>query len=219
MSFVSVLNEDGSYSLTAAGYVVIIVFILAVLLAGASVRRKGKELSVRQLVFSAMAVAMAMVTSMIKLFHMPLGGMVTLCSMLFVALIGYWYGLFAGVMSGIAFGLLNLIIDPYIISLTQMLTDYVFAFGALGLSGIFSGKKKGLIPGYITAVLGRYFFAVLSGVIFFGAYTPEGYPGPLVYSLLYNGAYIGAEALLTVIVLLIPAVQAALLRVKRLATE
>ena len=42
---------------------------------------------------------------------------------------------------------------------------------------------------------------------------------PFVYSVLYNGAYIGAEAVLTVIVLLIPAVSAALTKVKQMANE
>ena len=36
-----------------------------------------------------------------------------------------------GVMVGVAYGLLQMIIDPYIISIPQLLVDYPFAFGAL----------------------------------------------------------------------------------------
>lgn len=74
-----------------------------------------------------------------------MGGSVTLFSMLFICCIGYWYGLRTGIMTGVAYGLLQLISDPYIISLPQMITDYILAFGALGLSGIFCNKKNGLV--------------------------------------------------------------------------
>ena len=46
--------------------------------------------------------------------------------------------------------------------------DYVLAFGALGLSGLFCNAKHGLIKGYIIGIIGRYVFAVLSGWLFFG---------------------------------------------------
>ena len=122
-------------------------------------------MNARQLVFSAMAITLATVTSMIKLFDMPMGGSMTLLSMLFIVLVGYWYGLGGGLTAAFAYGILQLIIDPYILSLPQMLVDYLFAFGALGLSGLFSNSKHGLIKGYIAGVLGRYFFAFLSGWI------------------------------------------------------
>ena len=133
--------------------------------------------------------------------------------MFFVTLIGYWYGPAVGIMAGVAYGLLQMILDPYIISLPQMLIDYPFAFGALGLSGLFSEKKNGMIIGYIVSVFGRFVFAVLSGVIFFGMYAPEGM-SPLVYSVSYNGAYLAAEAAITIILLCVPAVRKALATVK-----
>ena len=106
------------------------------------------------------------------LFDMPLGGSVTLLSMLFIVLIGYWYGPYAGIMTGMAYGLLQFILEPIFYTVPQMLVDYPLAFGALGLAGFFYQKKHGLIIGYIAGVLGRYFFAFLSGVIFFAAYAP-----------------------------------------------
>jgi thiamine transporter len=71
--------------------------------------------------------------------------------------------------------------------------------------------------GYIAAVLGRFFFAVLSGVIFFGMYAPEGM-NPLLYSISYNGFYLCAEGLLTLILLAVPAVRKAMMSVKLQAT-
>ena len=204
-------NADGG--LTTAGYVLTAVAVFALLILISTLAGKKKKVNAKQLAFAAGALALAIVTSYIKLFHLPMGGSVTLFSMFFVTLIGYWYGPTVGIMAGVAYGLLQMILDPYIISLPQMLIDYPFAFGALGLSGLFSEKKNGMIIGYIVSVFGRFVFAVLSGVIFFGMYAPEGM-SPLVYSVSYNGAYLAAEAAITIILLCVPAVKKALATVK-----
>lgn len=212
-------EEWGNYfALTGVGYAALIILMLAVLLLACALGNSEKrKLNTRQLVFSAVAMALAMVTSMIKLFELPMGGSVTLCSMLFICLIGYWYGLSGGLLAALSYGFLQLIVDPYIISIPQLLTDYIFAFGALGLSGLFSGRKHGLVLGYLTGVLGRFFFAFLSGMIFFGSYA-EGYHMAVpVYSFVYNGAYIGAEAAITVILLMLPPVSKGLAKVKQMA--
>lgn len=216
-----VLDEEwGNYfELTGAGYGALIALMLGLLLAACFIsgKKENKRFGTRQLVFSAMAMALAMVTSMIKVVDMPMGGSVTLFSMLFICLIGYWYGPKGGLMAAVAYGVLQLIIDPYIISIPQMLTDYILAFGALGLSGIFSKAKHGLVKGYIAGVLGRFFFTFLSGMIFFGSYAASYNMTAPVYSFLYNGAYLGLEALLTLILAAIPAVSRGLAGVKRMA--
>ena len=101
-------------------------------------------------------------------------------------------------------------------SLTSM--DYPLAFGALGISGFFWKKKHGLVKGYIAGIIGRYFFAVLSGWLFFGAYAWEGW-NPLAYSLVYNACYIFTEGAVTILVISIPSVSKALLQIKRQAQE
>lgn len=160
-----------------------------------------------------MGIALAMVTSYIKVWEMPMGGSVTLLSMLFICLIGYWFGPRYGLITGIAYGILQFVVDPYMVSLPQVLFDYPLAFGALGLSGFFSDKKYGLQIGYVAGVLGRFVFSTLSGVIFFASYAPEGM-NPWVYSSLYQGTYLGAEGIVTLIILSIPPVSKALASVK-----
>jgi len=172
----------------------------------------------KKLVYSALGIALAMVTSYIKLWEMPMGGSVTLLSMLFVCLIGYWFGLKYGLITGIAFGLLQFIIDPYMLSIPQVILDYPLAFGALGLSGLFCNKKFGLQIGYIIGVVGRFVCSTLSGVIFFADYAPEGM-NPWVYSIVYQGSYLGAEMVLTLIVISIPPVANALSLVKSKTKE
>jgi len=215
---ISIVTPDGG--LTLLGYIFCSVLTIALILCAAWLSGKNssrQKLTTKQLVYCAAAVALSFVTAYIKVFSMPYGGSVTLFSMLFICLIGYWYGLKGGMMAAIAYGILQLVVDPYIISIPQIFTDYIFGFGALGFSGIFSQKKYGLIKGYIAGILGRYFFTFLSGMIFFGSYASGYHMSAPVYSLIYNGSYIGLEALLTLMIVSLPPVKKGLERVKGMA--
>ena len=216
-------KQDDYYVPNMAGYVLLVVIILALLIVGAALSGRGKRFTAKQIAFSGVAIALGTVTSMIKLFEFPMGGAMTLFSMLFVALVGYWYGTRMGITAAVAYGLLQLILGPYIINPVQPIVDYILAFGALGLSGVFSKSKNGLVKGYILGVIGRYFFAFLSGVIFFSSSAAEygftGFFGPALYSLVYNGIYIGAEAAITLVLLAIKPVRNAMASVKVMANS
>lgn len=216
MSFF-VTKADGAYSLTTAGYVAVAVILVALIVVAALFakreKKEKKKIGTKQLVVCAMAVALAMVTSMLKIYSFPFGGSVTLFSMLFICFVGYLYGPATGMLTGAAYGVLQLLSEPYIYFPLQVLVDYPLAFGALGLSGCFSKSKHGLVKGYLCGVLARYVFAVISGWLFFGEYAWDGWAA-LPYSLVYNGCYIFAEAALTVLVLSIPAVSKAMKKVK-----
>lgn len=211
-------SEAGVYSPTLAGFTLLVVIMLAILFVGSAIFGKNTKTGAKQLVYSSMAIALATITSFVKLFSMPMGGSVTLMSMLFVVLIGYWYGIGAGLTASVAYGILQLVTNPYILSVPQVIVDYVFAFGALGVSGLFSGKKNGLIKGYIAAVLLRFTFAVLSGIIFFPTLAPGIFKNSnidiLLYSVMYNGSYLAAESAVTVAVISLKPVKKALEQVK-----
>ena len=180
------------------------------------------SLKTKQLVFSAMALALATVISTaIKLPSLPNGGSVTLFSMLVVCLIGYWYGPAIGICASVTYGILQFIIGPYAVHPAQVLLDYPLAFGALGLSGFFSKKKNGLLIGYLVGVLGRFCFHEISGLIFYTEYVGD-FTGNAVAvwgSTIYNLSYIVPEAVVTAVLLLLPPVRQALDKVKRLAVE
>jgi len=213
---------DGSVHLTTGGSIIIIILIAAILITAAILRQrnatKKAALTTKQLVFSAVAIAIAVVCSMIKLFEMPMGGSVTLLSMLFIVLIAYWYGPYVGIITAVAYGLVQFVMEPIFYTLPQMLLDYPLAFGALGLAGFFHKKKFGLQIGYLVGVAGRFIFATLSGVIFFASYAPEGM-NPWVYSILYQGSYLLPEAIVTLILISITPVTKSLARVKAQAVE
>jgi len=213
------------YYPTTLSKVLLVVLILAALAVALVFAKKALKnskfslkLTTKQLAFCALSLALGTVLSNIKLFHFPTGGSITLLSMLVICLPGYFFGLGAGLMTGLAYGLLQLLIDPYVLFPMQLVVDYILAFTALGLSGLFSNAKWGLLKGYITGVLGRFFFAVLSGWIFFGMYAWEGWSA-LPYSLVYNAIYIFAEAAITIIIIALPPVKNALARVKAMANE
>ena len=226
-----VVNDWGetTYVPTTLGNVLLVAIIIALLIGAVAFARynirknseepsagTNKRMGTRQLVFCAMAIALGTVLSNIKLFSFPTGGSVTLLSMLVICIPGYLFGLGAGLMTGVAYGVLQMLVDPYILFPAQLIVDYLLAFGALGLSGVFVNSKNGLVKGYILGVIGRYMFAVISGWIFFGMYAWEGW-GPLPYSLAYNATYIFAEAAVTVIILLLPPVKGAIGSIKKMA--
>ena len=90
--------------LTTAGYVVSVIAVLILVILVAALLQKNTsalKLTTQQLVTCAVALALAYVTSYIKLFKLPFGGSVTLFSMLFIVLIGYWYGVKVGILTGL----------------------------------------------------------------------------------------------------------------------
>ena len=182
---------------------------------------KNRTFSARRLAYCAMAVALAYVTSFIKPFELPYGGSVTLLSMLFIVLVGNWYGVKTGVLVGFAYGVLQFLQEPYFLSLFQVCCDYVLAFAALGLSGLFRKRKNGLLIGYIAAVLARGFFHSLGGYLYWMDYMPENFPQSLrtLYPIIYNYSYLLAEGVITVIIIRLPAVSNALERIRKSAVR
>ena len=218
--FLEWVAQKERYTLSPAGYALFIIVILLLLFIVSLITKGGekKHLSARQLAFCGMSVALATVTAFIKVFSFPTGGSITLLSMFFVCFIGYLYGARIGILSAVAYGILQLVIEPKIYFPMQILIDYVLAFGALGISGFFSKKKWGIVIGYLAGIFGRFVFSAISGAVFFGEYAWEGW-NPVAYSIVYNAIYIFAEGAITVLILLVPTVRTQLQRVKNMAVE
>lgn len=197
-------------------YILFVALVIALLAIVFVSQKKSKKIQTKQLVFASVSMALAVVTSFIKFIDLPYGGSATLFSMFFICFIGYLYGTKIGLLTGIAYGFLQLVIDPSVYYPVQLLLDYPVAFGCLGLSGVFNKSKHGLIKGYVLGVFGRYVAHVISGCIFFLDYTKQ---NPIIYAIGYNAAYIVPEAIVTIIILLIPAFANGLREVKRMANK
>ena len=172
-----------------------------------------KRNNLKELALCSVLVSLAAALGMIKLLHLPYGGSITLLSMLAATLCGYYCGLAKGLTAGLALGLLNLVLGGYVVHPAQLILDYILAFTALGLSGLASKWKNGLVLGYIIGVFSRFICSFLSGYIFFAEYAPDGM-NPLMYSFVYNFICMGAEAVITIAIISIPAVNNFLVKSK-----
>ncbi len=193
---------------------IISVAVLVILFAGVLLSGRKQKTNTKTMVVSALLVGLSIVLTRITIWSLPQGGSVSLFGMLPIVICAYFFGTRRAVMCGMCVGMIDLIFKPYVIHPIQLLLDYPLAFGAIGFAGlIFMAKKDGLIPAYLFGVLCRYICAVISGVVFFGAYAPEGFSA-LTWSLWYNVLYLAIEAAGTVILLLIPSVRHSLKRIK-----
>jgi thiamine transporter len=191
--------------------------VILLLFAGILISGKEKRADTKAMVTSAVLVALSIALNQVVLFRMPQGGSVTAFSMLPIVVCAYIFGVRRGMMAGMCVGLIDLIFNPYVVHPIQMLLDYPLAFGALAFAGLVRSRKFGLATGYLLGLTCRYFCAVLSGIIFFGQYAPEGF-NAVTWSIYYNITYLGVEGAITVAVLCIPAVRNSIEMLKRQIT-
>ncbi len=191
---------------------------------------QAKAEKTKRLALSGIMLAMSVVLSFIKVFEWPFGGSITACSMLPVALLGYTYGVKWGMLCGAVYGVLQAITGAAMSSAFAgmdagsaaviILTDYIVAFSAVGLSGMFKGKIKNHTAafgiGTAVAVFIRYIAHVISGYIFYRSYadwffgevmvndfsamlTEKCSPDllGLIYSVIYNASYMLPELIMT----------------------
>ena len=189
-------------SVTGQIATVVVIFLLLVLV----MRTNEKKNDVSILVKTAILLAVTFVLNHITLFRMPQGGSITAFSMFALFLVSYLFGARQGILAGLAYGLLDLVLNPYVIHPMQIFLDYPLAFGAIGIGGLLRNNNNGIITGYLLGVLGRYLIVVLSGIIFWGEYAAEGF-NAVSWSFFYNMTYILPEAVITVLILMIPQVR------------
>lgn len=168
---------------------------------------QSREMKIlRSVVFGALCISTAFVLSYFKIFSLPYGGSITLCSMLPIMLYASWVGPKYGFLAAFAYGWLQVIQGAYVVHPVQFVLDYILAFTALGLASLF--RTKTLRPiGILVAGLARMAFSVVSGVVFFSDAINM---AAFEYSLVYNLVTIGADTLICFIVYIIPPVRKAL---------
>ncbi len=153
----------------------------------------------RKLTEIAVSIALACVFRFIRLWEMPQGGSVSL-AMVPILFIAFRRDALSGILAGSVYGLLSILFDGVIYHPMSIFLDYLFAFGVLGIAGFFPKNIFGIIFGSTVAVLGRFFFSLMSGVFLFASYAPEG-QSPWIYSLVYNGSYMLPELVIVILVL------------------
>lgn len=165
----------------------------------------------RKLTETALLIAMATVLSLIQ-FPGPWvnGGSITLCSMLPICIIGYRYGVRWGILGGFVHGLLQLLLGVNGLKgisletlVLSVILDYLLAFAVLGFSGLFRNKIKNaslaFAAGSTVGIVLRFVCHFISGAFVWDtilADTGLNWAG-ILYSLSYNGSYMGPELIIT----------------------
>ena len=200
----------------------------------------------KKIIVTSLLLAVGTVLSLLKLFELPFGGTVTIASMVPIVMISYIYGTKWGLLSAFIYSILQLILGigggiittmflpgegQMVLShaITICILDYILAYVAMGLGGVFKGKFRHtsgeIILGVILALGVRYILHIISGYIFYGAWAEwffadstglmqisafkpfcqwvmanlSGKMLALFYSIVYNGAYMIPEIIISVI--------------------
>ena len=220
INFIDDPDWGSYYELTKSGYyIAVIAMIIVLAVAAVIISRKQAtgKFTTTQLTVCGISLALAFVTSYVK-YELPMGGSVTLFSMFFICFVAYLYGVNVGLVTAFSYSILQFIQSggSYFLSPFQLCCDYFLAFTALGIAGFWYEKKGGLIKGYIAGCLVRGLFHTIGGYIYWMDYMPDWFPKSLtsVYSIVYNYSYILVEMIITLIVINIPPVKSAIMRIK-----
>ncbi|MDR5659053.1 energy-coupled thiamine transporter ThiT [Serpentinicella sp. ANB-PHB4] len=165
-------------------------------------KRKQVNLTTKMMVYGSLCISLSFVLSNIRLYRLPQGGSVTPASMLPMVIYAVVFGPLPGIIAGVAYGLLQYIQASYVVHWAQIIIDYPLAFGFLGLAGLY---RKNLIVALVIGTFGRFIMHFLSGIIFFGHYAGD--TPVALYSLIYNGSFLGVDLLICIVVSFMPQIQ------------
>lgn len=121
-------------------------------------------------------------------------------AMLPIMILSLRRGLVPGIICGALVGGLDLLdgfwtySDNAFFAFLQVITDYILAYALVGLAGLFYKKIRGednkvlfILLACVVGGLGKYAAHVVSGILF---WPNDAWGGFVIYSFLYNGAYI-----------------------------
>ncbi len=165
--------------------------------------------STQKLAECAIMLALAVVLNEFTPIKLPFGGAVTFFSQLPIVIVSYRHGLKWGLLTGFAMGVIEMLFGlenfSYVTGIAAYLilifADYVIAFSALGLGGVFRRTIKNqalsLAAGGALVSVIRFVCHFISGVTIWGGYAED--TPVAIYSLTYNGSYMLPELIITVI--------------------
>lgn len=180
------------------------------------ITKETKKINVYALCQCGIFIALATILSFLPVYEMPMGGSVTLASMLPILFIGVKFGYKWGMGASTVYMFIQLLqalikgnVFVYCVGalsvIVCLLFDYVVPFGILGLSAFAKPKKDeklNVVKVCVTfgvLIFIRFVCHFITGIVIWGQWAPEGM-GKFVYSLIYNGQYMLSELIITVVV-------------------
>lgn len=166
-----------------------------------------------RMVLSAIMVALSILLENISVYQLPMGGSITLFSMVPIVVVGWLFGTSWGLRSGFVTSLIFMLfgfknfgyVSGALSYIILVLADYVLPFTLIGLGGIFKGKFGGKAPleigvGAFMVGIIRYLCHFISGITIWGAFASDDTMSAIVaYSATYNGSYMIPNTILTVV--------------------
>ncbi|MDN6161689.1 MAG: energy-coupled thiamine transporter ThiT [Atopostipes sp.] len=154
---------------------------------------KGLVILIEAGIFAALAFVIALLPKGIGPIKAEIG-------MIPIVILSYRRGLKTGLVSGFLWGIIKIATGKFtMLSVLQVLVEYIFAYLVAGLSGVGASKLKQAIRSYkwkkafqtiawstLFATTVKYFVHFIAGVVYWGIYAPEGMNAYL-YSFIVNG--------------------------------
>lgn len=168
-----------------------------------------RQSTTHRLTLTGIMIALGTALSFIEIWHMPLGGSVTLLSMVPIICLTVFYGTKWGFCSCFIYSLIQLaigLVKNGILGwglttaslIGTVFLDYILAYTIICVSGVFRKKgTTGVILGVALAVTLRFICHFVSGAIIFDIWCE--WDNVWYYSLCYNGAFMLPEMILTVV--------------------
>lgn len=191
MSLLKNLMEISSHPSSIFALIAVIVIIVFVF------KIKKIHFTTQLITQIGIALALATILKVFRIYHFPQGGSITLGSMVPILLMAFLYGPEVGFLTGFLYGIITLILDPYILQPVQVLFDYPLPFMAIGIAGYFRNHK---LLGTTAALFMRFICHFISGVLFFGSFAPKGM-SPVIYSISLNGSFMLIEGIICVVII------------------
>ena len=122
-------------------------------------------------------------------------------------ILAYRNGAIYGIASGAVFGFLKCLIGGGISwGLPSILLDYVLAYAAVGVAGIFKQKNWAIELSTFVGCFVRFIIHFISGVTLYIIVSPTEIASmtianPVIYSIVYNGLYMLPNTVIAIIVM------------------
>ena len=116
------------------------------------------------------------------------------------------WGMGGGFIACFAFGVLQVFIQGAVSwGWQSILLDYVLAFGVIGIAGLGRGKPHGIFWGSVLGGAARFVVHYISGITIYKILAPTEifgtvFDNPALYSLIYNGSYVGIDLVLCLVI-------------------
>ncbi len=177
---------------------------------------ENRNKTLMSLVECALFLAAAVALDYFKLVEMPLGGSIKFV-MIPLVLVSFRQGPKWGVGTSIAYVIIAMILGRQDIMyagsagaiVIAAFADYILAYGVIGLASLFArlfkNRTVGVAMGTVIVCFIRFIGHFISGVTVWASYMPEEWNdrGLILYSIVYNGAYMLPITIVTVVVMVV----------------